>query len=61
MLENVPTRWSLPCPECAELATIELPADAEPGVGIERCRLGHEFFFRYDWSLGVVPGGRNDR
>jgi hypothetical protein len=48
MLENVPTKFPLNCPQCSAPTTIELPPDAEPGTGIERCASGHEFLFRYD-------------
>ena len=55
MLENAPTRWNVRCPECAAAVTIELPPDAEPGTGIQRCDGGHDFLFRYDgWSPGAL-------
>ncbi len=55
--QDVPTLWQVTCPECRQPVTAEIPADAEPGVGIESCASGHEFLFQYDGLTLQVAGG----
>ncbi|HTY42506.1 MAG TPA: hypothetical protein VMH79_11590 [Thermoanaerobaculia bacterium] len=53
---TTPTVWTLACPDCGECVTLEFPSDAEPGVGVETCRAGHDFPFQYDGLTVEVLG-----
>jgi len=53
---TAPTLWSLTCPECGDHTIIEIPIDAEPGTGLQRCRNDHEFLFQFDGMLVGVLG-----
>jgi len=54
--QAIPTLWTLPCPECHAPVAIELPPDAEPTTGVERCAAGHEFPIQYDGLIVEVLG-----
>jgi hypothetical protein len=40
--ERFPTVWSLTCPRCGEVVTVEMPLEGERVPGIGRCRAGHD-------------------
>ena len=55
--ERFPAVWSLTCPSCGELVTVEMPMDGEDLPGIGRCSAGHDLLTFESDTVGKLSDG----
>jgi hypothetical protein len=56
--ERFPTVWSLTCPRCHEVVTVEMPVYGEDVPGIGRCSAGHDLLTFEADTVGTLALGR---
>ena len=55
--ERFPAVWSLTCPRCGEVVTVEMPLDRDDVPGIGRCSAGHDLLTFEGDTVGTLVGG----
>ena len=56
--ERFPTVWSLICPRCNEVVTVEMPEEGEDVPGIGHCSAGHDLLTFEADTVGTLALGR---
>jgi hypothetical protein len=56
--ERFPTIWSLTCPSCGEVVTVEMPHEGEDIRGIGRCPAGHNLLTFESDTAGTLAVAR---
>ena len=56
--ERFPTVWSLTCPQCGEVVTVDMPVEGEDVPGIGRCPAGHDLLTFESDTVGKLAVAR---
>jgi len=56
--ERFPTVWSLTCPRCGEVVTVEMPLEGEDVPGIGHCSGGHDLLTFDSDTVGTLAVAR---
>ncbi len=56
--EGFPTVWSLSCPRCGEVVTVDMPEGGEDAPGIGRCSTGHDLLTFESDTVGTLAAAR---